>query len=71
MILILLTGFSISTLPLQIVSAPEGHSVSTIFETSEISMQKLLHAYSSLCASEILFRPSTMKTTTGGTALTV
>jgi len=57
MILVLLTGFSISTLPFQIVSAPEGHSVSTIFETYEISMQELLHAYSSLCASKILFGP--------------
>ena len=55
MILVLLTGFSISTLLFQIVSALEGHSVSTIFKTSEISMQKLLHAYSSLCASKIVF----------------
>jgi hypothetical protein len=58
MILFLSTGFSISTLPFQIVSAPEGHSVSTIFETSEISMQKLLHAYSSLLASKMLLRLS-------------
>jgi len=58
MILVLLTGFSISTLPFQIVSALEGHSVSTIFKTSEISMQKLLHAYSSLFASKILLRLS-------------
>ena len=58
MILFLSTGFSISTLPFQIVSAPEGHSVSIIFETSEISMQKLLHAYSSLSASKMLFRLS-------------
>jgi hypothetical protein len=56
MILFLSTGFSISTLPFQIVSAPEGRSVSIIFETLEISMQKLLHAYSSLFASKILFR---------------
>ena len=56
MILFLSTGFSISTLPFQIVSAPEGHSVSTIFETSKISMQKLLHAYSSLFASKIFFQ---------------
>ncbi|HBB98152.1 MAG TPA: hypothetical protein DC054_22435 [Blastocatellia bacterium] len=66
MILILSTGFSISTLPFQIVSAPQGHSVSTFFKTSEISMQKLLQVYSSL------FAPSafTMKTTTSVTALT-
>ena len=69
MILFLSTGFS-STLPFQIVSAPEGHSVSTIFETSEISMQKLLHAYSSLSVVKDPFSAFTMKTTTDRTPLT-
>lgn len=71
MILFLSTGFSISTLPFQIVSAPEGHSVSTIFRNFRNQHAKTSSCVQfSVCVKDP-FSAFTMKTTIDLTALTI